>query len=125
MMTGYEPKDITGKAILVCFWDMNQRPSRNCIRQLAKQAHQLKLRNVAIVTVQTSKVDEGTLSEWVKKNSIPFPVGMVRGDEQQARSTWGVQSLPWLILTDRTQIVFAEGFPVAELDKQVGQLGDK
>ena len=43
-LPGFEGIDIpfnaeraTGKAILVCFWDMNQRPSRNMITELAER----------------------------------------------------------------------------------------
>ncbi len=34
--------DSNSKMILVCFWDMEQRPSRSCIIQLAKKAQELK-----------------------------------------------------------------------------------
>jgi len=105
-----------GKALLLCFFDMNQRPSRNCITQLAKQAEQLKEKGVTVVAVQASKVDESKLDEWVKENNIPFSVGMVQGDEEKARFSWGIKALPWLILTDREHIVRAEGFGLTELE---------
>ncbi|MEN6332832.1 MAG: carboxypeptidase-like regulatory domain-containing protein, partial [Phycisphaerales bacterium] len=35
------PPDAEGKMLLVCFWDMGQRPSRNCVTQLAARAAQL------------------------------------------------------------------------------------
>jgi hypothetical protein len=109
----------TGKSTLVCFWDMQQRPSRHCIIQLAKQAEQLKEQGVTVVAVQASKVDENTFNEWVKKYNIPFPVGIIEGDADKIRFAWGVKSLPWLILTDREHIVRAEGFALAELDEKV------
>ena len=107
------------KRLLICFWDMNQRPSRNCITQLAKQAEQLKERGVTVVAVQASKVDQNVLDEWVKKNNVAFPVGMVRGDDEQTRFTWGVKSLPWLILTDRNHVVVSEGFQLGDLANQL------
>lgn len=113
------PADAKDKSFLVCFFDMNQRPSRNCIMRLAKQAKQLKSKSVTIVVVQASKVDEDKLNDWVKKNNIPLPIGMVQGDEEKTRFTWGVRSLPWLILTDKKHTVTAEGFSVAELDDKL------
>jgi len=117
-------EQIKGKAILVCFWDMNQRPSRNCIIQLAKQAEQLKQKSVAIIAVQATKTIENKLNEWVKKQNIPFPVGMIQGDVEKTLFAWGVQSLPWLILTDNEHVVRAEGFGLEELDEKIKQTSD-
>ena len=119
-----DSEQIKGKAILVCFFDMDQRPSRRCVTQLAKQADQLKQKDVTIVAVQASKVDEKVLHEWIKKNNITFPVGMIQGDVEKTRFAWCVQSLPWLILTDKEHIIRAEGFALEELDKKIKQAGD-
>jgi hypothetical protein len=110
--------------IIICFWDMNQRPSRNCIMQLAKRAEQLKTKGVTVVAIQSSKVDQSTLHDWVKKNNIPFPVGMIQDDEEKTRFNWGVKSLPWLILTDREHIVTAEGFGLDELNNKIREDGN-
>ena len=113
------PADTVDKLLLVCFFDMEQRPSRNCIMRLAKQAEQLKQRGVTVVVIQASKIDENTLNEWVKKYNILFPVGMVQGDVEKIRFAWGVRSLPWLILTDREHIVRSNDFSLAELDEKI------
>ena len=110
------------RMILLCFFDMEQRPSRNCIMRLAKQARQLKQKGVTVVAVQASKINENKLNEWVKKNNIPFPIGMVQGDVEKTRFAWGVRSLPWLILTDKEHIVRAEGFGINELDEKITTL---
>jgi hypothetical protein len=107
------------KIMLVCFFDTNQRPSRNCILQLSKRAQELKTKDVSVIAVQASKVGKNNLDEWVKKNDIPFPVGIIRGDEQKTRSNWGVKSLPWLILTDSKHIVSSEGFGLEELEDKI------
>ncbi len=107
------------RAILLCFFDMNQRPSRNCLRQLSTRAQELKAKDVVVVTVQSSKIDENALNEWLKEYNIPFPVGMIQGDEEKTRFAWGVRSLPWLILTDRKHIVNANGFSLTELDEKI------
>jgi protocatechuate 3,4-dioxygenase beta subunit len=110
-----------GKRVLVCFWDMEQRPSRHCVTQLAKQAESFKSKDVVVVAVQASSVDRNALDEYVKKYNVPFPVGMVQGDADRVRFAWGVQRLPWLILTDANHVVVSQGFSIAELDKQLGQ----
>jgi uncharacterized GH25 family protein len=116
------PADTQDKMMVVCFFDMEQRPSRNCISQLAKQTDRLKEKGVAIVAVQASKADEGTLKEWVKKNNIPFPVGMVPADVEEIRFAWCVQSLPWLILANRDHVVRAEGFAISELSDKINKV---
>jgi len=113
--------DTDGKMLLVCFFDMEQRPSRHCITQLTKQAEQLKGKDVAIVAVQASKIDQDTLNQWKNKYNIPFPIGMVEDDVEKAHFKWGVRSLPWLILTDRQHIIQAAGFQVKDLDEKIGE----
>jgi len=116
-----DPNEIAGKVILVCFWDMEQRPSRHCIRELSKQAEQFKEKGVVVVTVHASKVDENVLNEWAGKNGIPFTVGSIEADEEKTRFKWGAKALPWLILTNAEHIVQAEGFGIAELGEKIGE----
>jgi len=109
---------------LICFFDMNQRPSRNYILQLAGQAEALRQRGISPAAVQTVKVDEDTLdtlSNWVAENNIPFPVGVIQDNEECICFDWAVCSLPWLILTDRDHIVNAEGFGIDELDQRINE----
>jgi hypothetical protein len=110
------PEDTEDKMLLVCFFDMEQRPSRHCITELAKQAEQLKQKGITVVVVQASKIEKDALTGWAKKYNIPFPMGMIEGDAEKTRFAWGVRSLPWLILGDRNHTVRAEGFTLAELD---------
>ena len=117
--TDFNPSAETGKMILACFFDVNQRPSRHCIVQLARRAEQLKHKSVAVIIIQVSKADRNVLDEWVKKNNVLFPVGMIRGDEEKARFAWGVRSLPWLILTDRKHKVLAEGLGLDQLESKI------
>jgi uncharacterized GH25 family protein len=118
------PSEIEGKRILVCFWDMNQRPSRHCITQLAKQAEQLKDKDVVIVVVQASKIDKNTLDEWVKESKVPFSIGMIQEDAEKAYFVWGVRSLPWLILTDSRHIVRSAGFQLNQLNEKIGEVAN-
>lgn len=117
----FNPNHAINKMMLVCFFDINQRPSRNCLRQLSTRAQELKAEDVVVVAIQVSKVDENALDEWVKENSISFPIGMVAGDGEETRFSWGVKSLPWLILTDKKHVVTADGFGLGELDERIKQ----
>jgi len=118
------PADTNGKIMLVCFFDMEQRPSRHCVTQLAKQAEQLKSKGVTIVAVQASKMDQDALSQWKNKYNIPFPAGMVRGDTEKARFAWGIRSLPWLILTDSKHIIRSTGFQVNQLNEKIEEMAN-
>jgi hypothetical protein len=109
----------------LCFFDFEQRPSRNCILLLSTKADELKAKDVVIVAIHPLKVKQAVFDEWVKKNNIPFPIGMVEGDEEKIRFNWGVKSLPWLILTDKQHIVRAEGFSINDLDEKITTLKEK
>lgn len=108
-----------GKIILVCFWDMKQRSSRHCMNQIVRKAAYLKQNNVIVIAVQASEIDEDTLEQWRKKNDVSFPVGMIPGNAEKTRFAWGVESLPWLMLTDTKHILKACGFSVSELDEKI------
>jgi protocatechuate 3,4-dioxygenase beta subunit len=113
------PADAADKMLLVCFWDMGQRPSRNCITRLAAQAAALREKGVRIVAVHAAQVEDSALRQWVEKNKIPFPSGIIAGDIDKTKSAWGVGSLPHLILTDKKHTVVAEGVGLDDLDKQI------
>ncbi len=122
IQTDFSFEQADGKRLLMCFLDIEQRPSRNCLRQLSAKARELKAKGVVVAAVQASKIDENSLDEWRKKYNISFPLGMVQGNEEKARFTcftWGVRSLPWLILTDIRHVVTAEGFGLSELDEKI------
>lgn len=113
---GIAPEESAGKRLLVCFFDMGQRPSRNAVLRLAKQSGELRQKGIVAVLVQTAKAEEAQFKEWVRQNAISFPVGRIQGDENKVRSVWGVRSLPWLVLTGKDGIVRAEGFALDDLD---------
>ena len=112
------------KMMLICFFDMNQRPSRNYITQLANQVEILEQKGISLAAVQAVRMDENALSKWISENNISFPVGMIQNNEECVRFDWAVCSLPWLILTDRKHVVTAEGFNIGELDHRIGEILD-
>ena len=109
------------KRILVCLFDMNQRPSRRCISRLNEQIRQLTDKGIAVVGIQAVKVENTTFDDWIKSSSISFPVGLISTNIEEVKFDWGVRSLPWLILTDTEHIVTAEGFGIDELDEKLPQ----
>ena len=115
----FDPENNTDKRILICFWDMNQRPSRRVIRQLAQKENLFDSGNVSVIAVNTAAVKKSQLDEWTKKYQIPFPVGFLSGDLHDILFAWSVKAQPWLILTDQKHTVLAEGFPIEELDDKL------
>jgi len=118
------PEQLQGKRVLVCFFDWEQRPSRNSVVQLARQAESLRKKGVALAAVSVAAKDDLALQTWAKENQIPFPVGSIRGDREETLSTWSVKSLPWLILSDSNHLVLAEGFGPDELDGMLARKED-
>jgi len=115
----FNPGQAKGGILLVCFWDMNQRPSRNCLMQLAGQADQFEEKGIVVVAIHAAKVEQAKLDECIRENKITFPVGMIEGQEEQIRFDWGVKSLPWLILTDKNRVVAAGGIALSELELKI------
>jgi hypothetical protein len=122
---GFDPNQDAGKRLLVCLWDMNQRPSRRMVDELAKRAQSLKAACVEVVLTQISKVDANDLDTWLKARRVPFHAGTATIDEQPLRRRWAFDALPWLILTDPNHTVCAEGFGLEPLDAALkgGNLG--
>ena len=134
-----EPPDLVGKAlpesvdtvaglnsgqakdgkILVCFWDMQQRPSRHYMKWLAEKAGNLAENEISVLCIHAGDVDQATLNEWMKDHNVPFAAKTITQDVEKTRFAWGVKSLPWLILADSKQIVRAEGFSLGELEEKV------
>ncbi|MBN2590415.1 MAG: carboxypeptidase regulatory-like domain-containing protein [Sedimentisphaerales bacterium] len=112
--------EMQGKMVLVCLFDIEQRPSRNCIQELNKKAKELKSKDVEVIAIHASKIEQGYLNEWVQENGIDFQVGMIETDKEQMRFNWGViKVLPWLILTNKEHKVTAEGFSLSEIGEKL------
>ena len=105
--------------VLVFAWDMNQRPSRHFIKQLAAQGTLLKEKAVTVLLVQAAPAEKVKLDSWLEKNGITWPCGIMTENADDTKFKLGIQGLPWLILTDAEHKVVAEGFKVDELDSQL------
>lgn len=106
---------IKGKPLLVCFWDMDQRSSRQCIRVLQKQRQMWQDKNVVVLAVHSGTKHKKEIEQWLKKNRISLAVGMVEGDSYDILLAWGAKGTPWLVLTDEQHIITSEGFSLNDL----------
>ncbi len=105
-----------GKAVAICFWDMNQRPSRHFVIQMAARAEALNKR-FSVLLVSTSSASRDEIAEWLNENGISWICESVGEDLEKTKFAWGVKGLPWLILTDEKHVVLSEGLTLAQLDE--------
>ncbi|MBN2590414.1 MAG: carboxypeptidase regulatory-like domain-containing protein [Sedimentisphaerales bacterium] len=115
----FDKEKAKGKILLVCFFDIEQRPSRSCILQLSEKAAELKDKNIEVIAIHASAIEREYLDNWLKENNISFSVGMIETNEEQTKFNWGVRALPWLILTNKEHAVVSEGFGVNEIENEI------
>lgn len=113
------------KMMLACFFDMNQRPARNCIIQLSKRAQELKAKDIIVIGIQAVEVGTEAFNQWLKVSNFDFPIGIIQADLDEIKFNWSVQALPWLILTDKEKIIQAENFALEELDERIKKAGSE
>jgi Leucine-rich repeat (LRR) protein len=109
----------TGKRLLICFFDVTQRRSRNRLLELNERGPSLAAQNVQVLAVQACDVQTGTLDKWLKQNNIAFPVSRMAALGDDLRAAWGIKILPWLIATDDRHVVAAEGIELADLGEAI------
>ena len=112
-----------GAPILLCLFDIEQRPSRRFARLLAEQHDAFKQKGLTVLAVQANPITPESFKEWKDANPVPFPVGRLAGKSESSKWASEVESLPWLILTDKDHRVAAEGFTLDELDTKLKALG--
>ncbi len=78
----------TNRSILLCFVDLNQRPSRHCVSRIAADHERLGPK-VAIVMADVSGMDETSLSRWSREEKIPFVVRENRTGQQKDSPAMG------------------------------------
>ena len=111
-----------GKPILLCIFDIEQRPSRRFARQLAEQYNALQQMGLTVLGLQAAVTTPEAFKEWKDASPVPFPVGRLAEKSDKTKWAAGVESFPWLILTDKTRRVAAEGFPLEELEAKLKAL---
>jgi len=108
-----------GKMLLLCFWDIQQRPSRNLLIELAGHKEELENKGVVVLLVHTSDIGAERLKGWIDKNKIPYICGRITSDTQRVLYRWGVRGQPWLVLTDENAAVRAGGFELEQLNEKL------
>ncbi len=105
---------VTGKPLLLCLFDCEQRPSRRMIQLLTEQHDSLRQKGVTVLAIQAAPASE-SFSRWSKANAFPFKIGRIT--ERNAVTAWATETdaLPWLILVNAQGRVVAEGFPFEDL----------
>jgi protocatechuate 3,4-dioxygenase beta subunit len=111
-----------GRPVLLCLFDAGQRSSRHIVRQLDEQAAAIQKQGVIVLGIQAAVTSDETFNEWKSASPVSFPLG--RATEKSEKTKWvlAVPALPWLILTDASHHVVAEGFALDELDAQIKKL---
>ena len=89
---------------------------------LGERAASFKEKGVAVLVLQTGTMADDEFKMWKEDAALPYPVSCLKGDAEKARATWGARALPWLILTDKSHRVTAEGFDMDELDAKLKDL---
>ncbi|MBN2588989.1 MAG: sigma-70 family RNA polymerase sigma factor [Sedimentisphaerales bacterium] len=115
-----DPDAIKNKKLLVCFWKIDDSKSTDCIKTLNKRAEALlDTRDVYMVFIHVGSIADEMFHSWLRENEILPPTGYSTVRLKGLGYGWGVQSVPWLILTDKNHIVTAEGFSITELDEKI------
>ena len=112
-------KDLEGKAVLIGFFDVRQRPSRHFLKKLAARAEELQGQGLAIIVVQAAPIDVDELQAALSNLGVDLPMGVIQEDADKTRADWAVQGLPWFILTDPKHVVRADDFTFSELDAKL------
>jgi hypothetical protein len=113
------PETLQGKRVLLCFFDMNQRPSRHFVLELAARARDLERNNVVTFLVHAGQGDKAAVERWLRERGVPFTTGAVRGDTTKLLKDWTVQALPWPVLLDEKHALAATGFDLQQLDENL------
>jgi hypothetical protein len=116
------PNQTADKKIVVCFCNLDQPSSQQCVLTLRDRASSLAKKDLIIILVQAAPIETKRLNDWASTHNVTFPVGKFDdGIYNEVLKAWGVRSLPWLVLTDKEQVVIAEGVGLNELDDRIRQ----
>jgi len=108
-------QSIGGKRLLLCFWNRDQRPSRQASRELTRLHVRLLARDIVVAGVELGAEDSEAGAP-----APPFRVGRAEATEE-ALNAWGIRGLPWLILVGEDRKVIVDGLGLGEV-KQLAEV---
>ena len=114
-------KDRSGKCVRKTLYEARFDGKRTSLRRHTRD----NVKSAKILIPKEKGPYNSVLNEWIEKNNVPFPVGIVQGDVEKSKFAWGIRSLPWLILTNPQHIVLAEGFGPSELNEKISAITQK
>jgi hypothetical protein len=114
-----DPDTLAGKRVLVCFFDMEQRPSRRFVQELATRARLLEENDLKALLIHAGGADKTAAQQWLRESGVPFATGTTAAPMPTLRHDWMVQALPWLVLLDEEHTVQAAGFDLATLNESL------
>ncbi len=119
---GFSEKDFKDRAVLLFFFDINQRPSRRLVKELLNHKQAFEKFDIKPIGIQAEYGATRQLNSWIGENDIPFPIGSIKQNLEIVKWTWGVEALPWLILADKQHKVIREGFTIDELEDTISNV---
>ncbi|MBN1975413.1 MAG: hypothetical protein JW787_17385 [Sedimentisphaerales bacterium] len=111
----FQPEQAKDKPLLVCFWDIDQRPSRQYILDLEKNKVVLEGKNIQVLIIHAGTKVENEVKHWIQENKVSIASGIIEGEPYDTLLTWGARGLPWLVLTDDKHVITKAGFNIDEL----------
>jgi hypothetical protein len=118
-----KPETLAGKKVLVCFFDMNQRPSRRLVQELAARAKLLEQNNLPVLLIHAGEADKVAVQQWLRESGVPFAAGTTAATMPKLLQDWTVQALPWLVLLDESRAIRAAGFDLGQLEESLKDKG--
>ena len=110
-------RKVEGKSILLCFCDMAQPASRQCVMALQKQIRNLD--GIVVALVDCLRGTAARNRSRIRLDRSSFPTGVIDRNADKLLRAWNVERLPHLVLTDKDHLVIAEGFGVDALNDKI------
>ena len=118
-------KRTEGKAVLVAFFDVRQRPSRHYLKKLVARTKSLQDQGLAVILVQAAPVEPDEMQQMADKLGVEQPLAVMKDDIDKTRAAWAVKGMPWFILADAEHTVRADDFSFDELDEKLETIAGK
>jgi len=109
--------------LLICFVDMDSRPSRRLLSDLAGRKDEFQTKEIAVALINAASSDAASVRDWAAANAASFSAGAITGKPQDTLTIWGALGLPWLVLADKDRVVRASGPALADVDECLKSMG--